>query len=45
MKAFSGFRSEAKSSKPAQLPPGAYVAQIKAVADFYIYDFLELLDL
>ena len=31
MKAFSGFKSEAKSSKPAMLPPGVYVAQIKAV--------------
>lgn len=31
MKAFEGFRSEPKNNKPVQLPPGAYVAQIKAV--------------
>ena len=31
MKAFDGFKSEAQSNKPEQLPVGAYVARIKAV--------------
>lgn len=31
MKAFDGFKSEASGKAYAQLPPGAYVAQIKAV--------------
>ena len=31
MKAFNGFKSEAQSSKPRQLPAGEYVAKIKAV--------------
>lgn len=31
MKAFSGFKSEASGKAYEQLPPGAYVAQIKAV--------------
>ena len=31
MKAFNGFKSEASSSKPRQLPAGAYVAKIKGV--------------